>query len=134
MAKDGFSAAEIFNTRIDDEYTADPIVDDVQEPEIIEEFIEEPLKKEEPSVVVPEEPLKEVPLVNIVSETEESFVFEREEEIPQKEIKIDFSKIKEKVSKIKLPPRKKKLPKNEPEENIVEEVIIEELLTPQKRK
>lgn len=134
MAKDGFSAAEIFNTRIDDEYTADPIVDDVQEPEIIEEFIEEPLKKEEPSAVVPEEPLKEVPLVNIVSETEESFVFEREEEIPQKEIKIDFSKIKEKVSKIKMPPRKKKLPKNEPEENIVEEVIIEEPLTPQKRK
>lgn len=135
MAKE-FSAADIFNTRVDDQYQADFIVDQAYlTPEKTEEVITAPFENEEPSIVAPEEILDDVPLVAIPQTTEEVFVFENEPEKPEKEIKIDFSKVKEKVENLKnLHKTKKENHKKEFLEEAIEEVEVKEPMTPQKKR
>ncbi len=99
MAKDGFSAADIFNTRVADEYTEEPIavVEDKAEAEQVdrEEIETEPSHKEDSALTPPYE------------EEEEPFAF-GEDEAEEEEKKVDIKAIFSKMPKIKLPVKKVK--------------------------
>ena len=94
MAKE-FSAVDIFNTRVEDEYQAEPeLIDDYVEQVIIE-------KQEEVNIEDTKEKVVDVPLVDISKEhKKEEFVLKSEE---KKKKNFDFKKLSEKLPKFKKP-------------------------------
>ncbi len=146
MAKDGFSAAEIFNTRVEDEYSEEPIRvnEEIIDNELKENGVdtEESIEEEIPPISAPQN--EEEPSATGENESvddEEPFTFGEDEPEEEKRKKIDLGAIasmiklpKIKIPKITLPEKKKPVEEVKPVEEKIEEKIPEEPETPKSRK